>query len=126
MTTGMGPSAAPVHRAASTWEAAWALPHPRLRPGVINYQGFRFDLDRPRRRLETPIGAVTLMLGFEQPVRISSAGRPTVSLVSVYSGLGTAPAVGEHVGRVSGVQVLLAPWAAFSLFGVALDYLLNY
>ncbi|MBA4860565.1 AraC family transcriptional regulator [Streptomyces sp. PSKA54] len=127
MTTVRGPAAAPgpVHRAASTWEAAWALPHPRLRPGVISYHGFRYDLDRPRRRLETPIGAVTLMLGFEQPVRISSAGRPAVSLVSVYSGLGTTPAVGEHEGRLSGVSVLLTPWAAFSLFGIAQHELSN-
>lgn len=120
MTTGRGATAPrPVHRAASTWEAAWALPHPRLRPGVISYRGFRFDLERPRRRLETPIGAVTLMLGFEEPVRISTAGRPAVSLVSVCAGLGTVPAVGEHKGRLSGVSVLLAPWAAFSLLGIA-------
>ncbi|MGW1023920.1 helix-turn-helix domain-containing protein [Streptomyces sp. NPDC002577] len=127
MTTGRGPAAAPrpVSRATSTWEAAWALPHPRLRPGVISYRGFRFNLDHPRRRLETPIGAVTLMLGFEEPVRISTAGRPAVSLVSVCAGLGTMPAVGEHEGRLSGVSVLLAPWAAFSLFGVAQHELAN-
>ncbi|WP_369389318.1 helix-turn-helix domain-containing protein [Streptomyces sp. CG1] len=73
-------------------------------------------LDRPRRRLETPIGAATLLLGFEQPVRISRAGRPPVSLVSVVNGLTTLPALGEHGGRLSGIEVLLEPWAAFTLF----------
>ncbi|CAM5429409.1 helix-turn-helix domain-containing protein [Streptomyces aurantiogriseus] len=100
-----------------SWEIALARPHPRLRPGVVSYRGIRLALDHPRRRLETPIGAVTLLLGFEGPVRISGAGRPTTSLVSVYSGLSTTAVVGEHSGRVSGVEVLLTPWAAFTLFG---------
>lgn len=103
--------------AEGSWEIAVAAPHPRLRPGVIGYRGIRLDLDRPRRRLEAPIGAATLMLGFEQPIRISRAGRPPVTLVSVYSGPTTTAAVGEHTGRLSGIEVLLMPWAAFTLFG---------
>ncbi|MEU5953919.1 helix-turn-helix domain-containing protein [Streptomyces sp. NPDC047525] len=114
------------------WEVALASPHPRLRPGIIVYRGFRLALGRPRRRLEVPIGAVTLMLGFEHPVRISGLARSgharqsgqsrqePVTLVSVLSGLGTTPVVGEHDGRLAGIEVLLAPWAAFTLFGTAL------
>lgn len=72
-----------------------------------------------------PIGAVTLMLGFERPVRISAltGGDPepeSVSLVSVLSGLGTTPVIGEHDGHLAGIEVLLTPWAAFTLFGTAL------
>ncbi|MFC8434620.1 helix-turn-helix domain-containing protein [Streptomyces sp. NPDC057253] len=74
-------------------------------------------MDRPRRRLETPVGAATLLLGFGQPVRITRAGRPPDTLVSVYCGPTTTPAVGEHGGRLAGVEVMLAPWAAFTLFG---------
>jgi AraC-like DNA-binding protein len=99
------------------WEFALASPHPRLRPGVMSYRGVRLAMDGPRRRLETPIGAATLLLGFEHPVRISRAGRPTSTLVSVYCGPTTTPAVGEHAGRISGIEVLLTPWAAFTLFG---------
>jgi AraC-like DNA-binding protein len=99
------------------WETAVATPHPRLRPGVISYRGMRLRMDRPRRRLEAPIGAATLLLGFEEPVRVSRAGRPPVTLVSVYSGPTTTAAVGEHAGRLSGIEVLLMPWAAFTLFG---------
>ncbi|WP_055564508.1 helix-turn-helix domain-containing protein [Streptomyces atriruber] len=85
----------------------------------------------PRRRLEVPIGAVTLLLGFERPLRISGLAdpgrtgpaRPPVSLVSVLSGLGTTPVVGEHDGRLAGIEVLLAPWSAFTLFGTALHEL---
>lgn len=99
------------------WEFALGAPHPRLRPGVLSYRGIRFAMDRPRRRLETPVGAATLLLGFDQPVRISRAGRDPDTLVCVYCGPTTTPAVGEHGGRLAGIEVMLAPWAAFTLFG---------
>ncbi|WP_406011438.1 AraC family transcriptional regulator [Streptomyces sp. NBC_00637] len=82
-------------------------------------------MTRPRRRLEAPIGASTLLLGFEQPVRISRAGRVPDTLVSVYCGPTTTPAVGEHGGRFSGIEVLMAPWAAFPLFGTPQHELVN-
>lgn len=105
------------HGGWGSWEVALALPHPRLRPGVISYRGVRLALERPRRRLEAPIGAATLLLGFDEPVRITRAGRSPDTLVSVYCGPTTTPAVGEHSGRLSGIEVLLMPWAAFTLFG---------
>jgi AraC-like DNA-binding protein len=37
--------------------------------------------------------------------------------VSVYSGPTTTAAVGEHCGHISGIEILLMPWAAFTLFG---------
>ncbi|MFI7503481.1 helix-turn-helix domain-containing protein [Streptomyces sp. NPDC049687] len=111
--------------AGGSWELASSAPHPRLRPGVMGYRGIRLAMTRPRRRLETPIGATTLLLGFDQPVRISRAGRPPDTLVSVYCGPTTTPAVGEHGGRISGMEVLLAPWAAFTLFGTPQHELVN-
>lgn len=113
------------------WEVVLARPHSRLRPGVLSYRGFRLAMGGPRRRLEVPIGAVTLLLGFAGPVRISGLEgpghtgpvRPPVSLVSVLSGLGTTPVLGEHEGRLAGIEVLLSPWAAFTLFGTALHEL---
>ncbi|MGW0738608.1 helix-turn-helix domain-containing protein [Streptomyces sp. NPDC002817] len=106
---GYGPSGA--------WEFAVAAPHPRVRPAIISYRGVRVAMNGPRRRLEAPIGAATLLLGFEEPVRISRAGRAPDTLVSVFCGPTTTPAVGEHKGRLSGIEVLLTPWAAFTLFG---------
>src|SRR5882757_4826481 len=93
------------HGPGGAWETALALPHPRLRPGALSYRGIRLALDGPRRRLEAPIGAATLLLGFEQPLRVSRAGQPPVSLVSVFSGPTTTAAVGEHDGRLSGIEV---------------------
>lgn len=105
------------HGADGSWEIAVAPPHPRLRPGVMGYRGIRLALNTPRRRLEAPIGAVTLMFGFDEPLRIFRAGRPPATLLSAYSGPTTTAFVGEHTGRLSGVEVTLTPWAAFTLFG---------
>ncbi|MFF1292182.1 MULTISPECIES: helix-turn-helix domain-containing protein [unclassified Streptomyces] len=115
--SGYGPSGA--------WEFAVAAPHPRVRPAIISYRGVRVAMTGPRRRLEAPIGAATLLLGFEEPVRISRAGRAPDTHVSVFCGPTTTPAVGEHKGRLSGIEVLLAPWAAFTLFGTPQHELAN-
>ncbi|MEU5362995.1 helix-turn-helix transcriptional regulator [Streptomyces sp. NPDC005925] len=105
------------HGPDGSWEIAVAAPHPRLRPGVMGYRGIRLDLETPRRRLEAPIGAATLMFGFDEPLRISRSGLAPTSLVSVYSGPTTTAFLAEHTGRLSGVEVTLMPWAAFTLFG---------
>ncbi|POX56162.1 AraC family transcriptional regulator [Streptomyces sp. Ru71] len=102
---------------AGSWETVLALPHPRLRPGVLSYRGIRLALRGPRRRLEAPIGAATLVLGFEEPLSVSRGGSPPVTLTSLFCGPTTTAAVGGHGGRFAGVEVLLAPWMAFSLFG---------
>ena len=109
-----------------SWETAIGVPHPRLRPGVVSYRGVRLAMDRPRRRLEAPIGAATLLLGFGEAVRISRVGRAPATLVSVYSGPATTAAVGEHDGRLAGIEVLLMPWAAFTLFGTPQYELANH
>ncbi|MFC8518988.1 helix-turn-helix domain-containing protein [Streptomyces sp. NPDC057257] len=108
-----------------SWETVLAWPDPRLRPGVISYRGLRLALDRPRRRLEAPIGAATLLLGFEEPITVTRAGRPPTTLVSVFAGPTTTPALGEHCGRLSGIEVLMTPWTAFTLFGTPLHELID-
>lgn len=101
-----------------SWESVRALPHPELRPGVLRYHGYRLALTQPRRRLEVPVGAVTLVLGFGPPVRVRGPGGAHGSLVSLVGGLTTLPVVGEHSGWLAGVEILLSPWAAFRLFDV--------
>ncbi|WP_239074217.1 helix-turn-helix transcriptional regulator [Streptomyces sp. SID10853] len=102
-----------------TWEAADALPHPRLRPGVLAYRGFRLALDHPRLRLEAPISAATLLLAFEEhPITLIRSDRPERRLrrTSLLSGLRTCATRAEHAGRLYGMEVNLAPWMAFALF----------
>ncbi|MEU7227944.1 helix-turn-helix domain-containing protein [Streptomyces chrestomyceticus] len=108
-------------------------PDPRLRPGVLGYRGFAISLDRPHERLEIPAGVVTLVLGFGSTLHIRDAtrrprctgtSRPE-TFTSLLAGLSTRARVGRHEGELSGVEVLLEPWAAYSLFGVAMHELVD-
>ncbi|MGP3685997.1 helix-turn-helix domain-containing protein [Streptomyces sp. IBSNAI002] len=114
---------------AGTWEFTERLPHPALRPGVLAYRGFRLSLGRPRRRLEIPCAAVTVVLNLGQrPLRVRSAttGQTLVhSAAPLVSGLVSRPTLGEHGGELHGVEVTLRPWAAFRLFGVEMHELGN-
>ncbi|MEU9378906.1 hypothetical protein AB0D94_34840 [Streptomyces sp. NPDC048255] len=87
-------------------------------------------LDRPRRRLELPDGVVTLVLGFQGRLRLTdvgeydgaAAGRAGVqagaSFTSLVSAVRSRATIGEHSGILHGMEVLLAPWAAYTLLGV--------
>ena len=98
------------------WETARVLPLPRLQPGAISHRGFHLELRRPRRRLEAPIGAVALMLAFGRQVRITRDAIPAASFDCCIAGLQTSASLTEHDGRLAGIEVMLAPWAAFALF----------
>ncbi|MFI5982522.1 helix-turn-helix domain-containing protein [Streptomyces sp. NPDC051555] len=102
-----------------TWRLTSGVPDARLGRGVLGYRGYRVSMDRPQRRVEVPNGLVTMVVNFAAPVRVSRAGAaPTTAYTSLVNGLRTDAAVGEHDGRMHGVEVHLAPWAAFTLFGV--------
>ncbi|QFR97684.1 helix-turn-helix domain-containing protein [Streptomyces tsukubensis] len=109
------------------WELVHGVPDRRLRPGVRAYRGYRLEFDRPRRRLEVPTGAVTLVIGFGAPLWTADlSGGPRRSLhpvarTSVLTGLRSHATLGEHSGSAHGVEVILAPWAAYTCFGVAMD-----
>ncbi|MFD9883268.1 helix-turn-helix transcriptional regulator [Streptomyces alboflavus] len=112
-----------------TWERAAARPAPALRPGVVGYRGFRFDLARARRRLELPDFMTTLVILFGQRLSVWEAagpGRATRSTYSsVYAGMQSRARLGEHDGRLSGVEVVIAPWAAYTLFRTPMNALAN-
>lgn len=92
-----------------SWETVTASPHPGLRPGVISYRGIRLALDRPRRA----------------PGDTHRRGHAAARLRASRTHLTRRPAVGEHGGRFFGIEVLLAPWAAFTLFGTPQHELAN-
>ncbi|MCM6771895.1 helix-turn-helix domain-containing protein [Nocardia sp. CDC159] len=101
----------------STWEWASARPHPRLSPGVLGYRGFRFDLEKGRRRWDAPDGVVSLWL-FDENLSVRLAGHRGGGRIQgpAIGGLRTGARVSEHNGRLAGVEVMLEPWAAYSLF----------
>ncbi|MFF4181655.1 helix-turn-helix domain-containing protein [Streptomyces sp. NPDC001691] len=104
----------------------YALPDARLRPGVGAYRGFRLAGEGPRERLVVPSGKVSLLIGFGDEIRVGQAGRRpggTAVHTSVVCGLHGRARVLGHAGRLHGVEVTLAPWAAQRMFGTQLGEL---
>ncbi|CAL9549153.1 helix-turn-helix domain-containing protein [Streptomyces sp. Tu 3180] len=106
-----------------TWEWASALPDARLSPGVIRYRGYRLALGLPRQRLEVPADAVTLVINFDGELRLTDVRDPGTATTHRFltCGLRTSATLGEHDGSLYGVEVVLTPWAAFTLLGVAMQ-----
>ena len=107
------------------WGAVMARPHPRLAGDVLDYCGYWEEASGPQRRRHLPSGAVTLIVGTE-PLRMvdgPGAGRFTGGVRSFVAGLHDSPAVSEHDGRQSGVEVRLTPLGARRLLGVPLHEL---
>ncbi|MFG2297689.1 helix-turn-helix domain-containing protein [Streptomyces sp. NPDC048603] len=118
-----------------TWRLTTSAPAPALRPGVRGYRGYRVEMDRPQRRIEIPNGTATVVVNFAEPVRISKAtgaeaksagggaGGGGTAFQSLLTGLRTDATVGEHGGRLHGVEIHFAPWMAFTVFGLPMHEL---
>jgi AraC-like DNA-binding protein len=109
-----------------SWELVSARPDRRLRPGVRGYRGSALMLDRPQRRIDIPTGAVSLVVNLDTPIRLAtvSARPPAWSCYdSLVAGLQTSATISEHGGRIRSVEVLLAPWMAYTVLGVDLHEL---
>ncbi|WP_436776266.1 helix-turn-helix domain-containing protein [Yinghuangia sp. YIM S09857] len=113
-------------------EVVQVPPHPRLRPGVQIYRGFRIHAGHPRERLELPVGFVTLLLGFDQRITIGSVGTDLAAdpvgagsqtFTSLLAGMRTSSVIGVHSGSVHGIEVVMRPWAAYAMFGVPMHEL---
>ncbi|MFJ2770930.1 helix-turn-helix domain-containing protein [Streptomyces sp. NPDC087300] len=123
-------------RTTRTRHAAQEDIHPRLRPGVLCYRGYDGHQGRRDSGRTTPVGpasvaelrpdVVTLHLGFDHPVRVwdsrgehepPSGGR---ELTSFAAGLSTHARAVLHPAGSCALEVLLEPWAAFTLFGTAM------
>lgn len=108
---------------AETWESALTLPHPRLRPGVLAYRGIRMDQGLTQPWQGFPGGAVTLLLGLDAEQQLLRRGLTDrvggTPLTSYVSGPTTRSSwIVEPSGGAHCVIVVLAPWAAFAIFGV--------
>ena len=68
--------------------------------------------------------AATIVVEFDCAVQAKSFGSPKL-LTSRISGVRTRVARGERDRHLHGVEVVLEPWAAFSLFGQPMDKLTN-
>ncbi|MET9295514.1 helix-turn-helix domain-containing protein [Streptomyces sp. NPDC003077] len=106
---------------------ASGTPHPSLGTAVWGYRGFHLVRDHPLRRLVLPTAGATLVVLLSGDVRLTGTGggAPSASFTSLFAGPRSEALVYEHGGRLHGVQVALAPWAAYTLLGTAVDHLAN-
>jgi AraC-like DNA-binding protein len=102
-------------------EYARARPSPGLRPYVGFYTGYRQHGLPPRTHRGLPSPYLTLILTLDDPLVV--AAHPDTSQAAgrydaLVGGLHLTPAIIEHGGRQSGIQVAVSPLGCRALFGM--------
>ena len=96
-------------------------PSAPLRSAVAWYSGYRQAGVPPARHRGLPSPFVTLIFTLDDPLVIArhvDRRTPASRFDALLGGLHTAPAIIEHDGRQSGIQVAVSPLACRSLFGL--------
>ncbi|HEX8804443.1 MAG TPA: DUF6597 domain-containing transcriptional factor, partial [Acidimicrobiales bacterium] len=106
------------------WGAAERAPHPQLQAHMLGYQGYWEDSPGPQRRRHLPSGSVTLILGAD-PLRLLSGPGGGGTYHAFVAGMHETPAVSEHDGRQSGMEVSLTPLGARCLLAVPMHEVAN-
>lgn len=95
--------------------------------GVWGYHDLPYAQAGSDPRLLLPTGAVALGLSFTGSVRLSGATvrGPAAGFTSFVAGPHSGALVYDHDDGLTGIGVFLAPWAAYTLFGIPMDGLAN-
>ena len=99
---------------------ATGVPHPRLRPYVSTYTGYRIEGAEPGVHMGLPSRSLTFIVAFDEPLAVTT---PIESdqrdrYWAMLAGLHAAPALVRHDGYQHGVQLDVTPRGAAALFGV--------
>lgn len=87
-----------------------------LRAHVAGFYGYRQETGEPRTHRGVPSPWLTLVVSFEEPVRVVE-GSGVRELGVLLGGLHTEPVLLAHPGRQAGIQIGLSPLGARSLLG---------
>jgi AraC-like DNA-binding protein len=88
---------------------------------VREHHGYRQRGAAPARHLGLPSPFLTVIFSLDEPLRIArhvEPAQPPGAYETLVGGLHTSPAVIEHDGSQSGIQLQLSPLGARALFGV--------
>lgn len=94
------------------------VPHPRLRPFVGEYGGYRIRGVAPGVHAGLPSKSLTFIVAFDDPVDVAASFVDRDRYWAMLAGLHARPALIRHDGRQHGVQVSVTPAGAAALFGV--------
>lgn len=103
------------------WEAVSARPAGPLRAVVAEHHGYRQRDMPPARHLGLPSPYLTVIVTLDEPLHVTrqpDPAQPPDSYRAMIGGLHTTPAVIEHDGAQSGVQLQLSPLGTRALFGL--------
>lgn len=89
---------------------------------AVACRGFQLRSQRHSRRLELPTGAVTMVFGFGDALRLTDAADPggATVLTSLVSGVRETARIGEQSGSIGGIEVSMTPMMAYAVFGAAM------
>lgn len=93
-------------------------PHPRLRPFVGDYSGYRIRGSAPGVHAGLPSKSLTFIVAFDDPVDVDGSFVQRDRYWAMLAGLHARPALIRHDGHQHGVQLSITPAGAAALFGV--------
>ncbi|MFF2013908.1 helix-turn-helix domain-containing protein [Streptomyces sp. NPDC058195] len=97
------------------------------RGGIWGYHDLPYAGADSTPRLLLPTGAVALGLAFTGSIHLTGATvrGPTAGFTSFVAGSHSGALVYDHDDALTGIGVFLAPWVAYTLFGIPMDGLAN-
>lgn len=95
-------------------------PHPRLRPFVQSYSGYKMSGFDPGLHTGLPSSTLTMIVSFDDKldVELGHGTNTRASYWSMVAGLHSQPATIHHLGHQHGLQLEITPRGAQAVFGV--------
>jgi AraC-like DNA-binding protein len=117
-----------VHRSdVHSWAMVSRAPDPRLKPYVIDYQGYREHATVPMRRLQAPFDGIPMIVTFGPSIDIISGDRPAERGLyrSFLAGLHDVHVFTQYDGDQRGFQVNFTLLGAYRFLNLTMSEIAN-
>ncbi|MGH6891882.1 MAG: helix-turn-helix domain-containing protein [Dongiaceae bacterium] len=117
-----------VHQSdAHSWAMVSREPDPRLKPYVIDYQGYKEHAAGPMRRLQAPFAGIPMIVTFGPTIDIINGDRPAQRDIhrSFLAGLHDVHVFTEYAGDQRGFQVNFTLLGAYRFLNVTMSDIAN-
>jgi AraC-like DNA-binding protein len=117
-----------VHRSdAYSWAMVSRAPDPRLKPYIIDYQGYRERAADPMRRLQPPFDGIPMIVTFGPSIDIINGDRPAQRGLfrSFLAGLHDVHVFTEYLGEQMGFQVNFTLLGAYRFLNITMSDIAN-
>ena len=128
MTTNASRVQVNVHRSDDlSWALVSRVPDARLKPYVIDYQGYRERSRAPMRRLQPPFAGLPMIVTFGPSIDIINGDRPGERGVygSFLAGLHDVHVITEYRGEQMGLQVNFTLLGAYRFLNITMSDVAN-